>query len=439
MGHTLAEKILAAKCDQKEVFPGQFINARVDLVLASELSGVVTIEEFEKVRGARIFDPQKVVFVMDHFTPAKDIKSAEIVKRCREFAQKHGIRFYDVGRAGIQHVLLPEQGLVAPGDLIAGADSHTCTYGFIGAFGTGIGSTDAAAAMILGELWLKVPESVKFIYHGKLPKWVGGKDVILHTIGKIGVEGARYQSMEFTGKAVDSMEMTDRFTMANMAIEAGAKAGLFVADEKTRAYVKARGRSDGLYLRSDPDAEFTATYDFDVSELEPLLAAPFLPENVKPVSALSGMEINQVVIGMCTNGNLEDLRAAASILKGRKIHPHVRAVVIPGTQKVYMDALHEGLIDIFVNAECSVSTPNCGPCLGGHMGVLAAGERCVSTSNRNFRGRMGHIDSEVYLANPYIAAASAIAGTIASPADLAPMPVKTKAPRSSKSIQIEKS
>ncbi len=418
MGHTLAEKILAAKCDQKELSPGQFITARVDLVMASELSGILTIEEFEKIRNARVFDPKKVLFVMDHFTPAKDIKSAEIVKQCREFAIKHGIRFYDVGRAGIQHILLPEKGLVAPGDLIAGADSHTCTHGFVGAFGTGIGSTDAAVAMAIGEMWMKVPESVKFVYHGKLPKWVGGKDLILHTIALIGVEGARYQAMEFTGETIKSMGMNDRFSMANMAIEAGAKAGLFEADETTRAYLHARGRDDGLYLRSDSDAEYSAIYDIDVSKFEPFVAVPFIPENVKPVSELNHLEINQAVIGMCTNGNIEDLRAAAEILKGRKIHPRVRAVIIPGSQKVYMDALREGLIEIFIEADCSVSTPTCGPCLGGHMGVLAAGERCVSTSNRNFRGRMGHIASEVYLANPYVAAASAIAGRIISPADL---------------------
>ena len=418
MGHTLAEKILAAKCDHADLSPGQFINARVDLVLASELSGVLAIEEFEKIKSARVFDPQKVVFVMDHFTPAKDIKSAEIVKQCREFAHKHSIRFYDVGRAGIQHVLLPEQGLVAPGDLIAGADSHTCTYGFMGAFGTGVGSTDAAVAMAIGELWMKVPESVKFVYHGKLPKWVGGKDLILRTIALIGVEGARYQVMEFTGETIERLGMSDRFSMANMAIEAGAKAGLFAADERTRAYVRTRGRDDGLYLQSDADAEYAAVHEIDVSEFEPSVAAPFIPENVKPVSELNGLEINQVVIGMCTNGNIEDLRAAAEILKGRKIHPRVRAVIIPGSQKVYLDALREGLIEIFVEADCSVSTPTCGPCLGGHMGVLAAGERCVSTSNRNFRGRMGHIASEVYLANPYVAAASAIAGRIISPADL---------------------
>ncbi len=418
MGHTLAEKILAAKCGRPEVYPGQFINARVDLVLASELSGVLTIEEFEKINGARIFDPKKVVLVMDHFTPAKDIKSAEIVKRCRDFAREHNITFYDVGRAGIQHVLLPEKGLVVPGDLIAGADSHTCTYGFMGAFGTGIGSTDAAAAMALGEMWLKVPESIKLVYHGKPPKWVGGKDLILYTIKQIGVDGARYQAMEFTGEALDYLDMADRFSMANMAIEAGAKTGLIAADEKTRQYVSQRSNRPGEYWQSDPDAEYEAVYEFDVSEFEPFVAVPFLPENVKPVSELSEIKIDQVAIGMCTNGNLEDLRAAAEVLRGRQIHPNVRAVIIPGSQKVYLDALKEGLIEIFLEANCSISTPTCGPCLGGHMGVLAAGERCVSTSNRNFRGRMGHPESEVYLANPYVAAASAITGYITSPSAL---------------------
>lgn len=418
MGHTLAEKILAAKCGRPEVYPGQFINARVDLVLASELSGVLTIEEFEKINGARIFDPKKVVLVMDHFTPAKDIKSAEIVKRCRDFAREHNITFYDVGRAGIQHVLLPEKGLVVPGDLIAGADSHTCTYGFLGAFGTGIGSTDAAAAMALGEMWLKVPESIKLVYHGRPPKWVGGKDLILYTIKQIGVDGARYQAMEFTGEALDYLDMADRFSIANMAIEAGAKTGLIAADEKTRQYVSQRSNRPGEYWQSDPDAEYEAVYEFDVSEFEPFVAVPFLPENVKPVSELSEIKIDQVAIGMCTNGNLEDLRAAAEVLRGRQIHPNVRAVIIPGSQKVYLDALKEGLIEIFLEANCSISTPTCGPCLGGHMGVLAAGERCVSTSNRNFRGRMGHPESEVYLANPYVAAASAITGYITSPSAL---------------------
>jgi len=420
MGMTLAEKILAAHCGQPEVHPGQFINARVDIVMASELSGIVAVEEFEKIKGARIFDPKKVVFVMDHFTPAKDIQSAEIVKRCREFARQHGIRFFDVGRAGIQHILLPEQGLVSPGDIIAGADSHTCTHGFLGAFGTGIGSTDAAAAMALGEIWLKVPESIKLVYHGQPPKWVGGKDLILHTISRLGVDGARYQAMEFTGETIAGLGMADRFSMANMAIEAGAKTGLFAADEKTRDYVLRTGNHQdrGVYWQSDPDAEYAAVHEFDVERFEPFVAVPYLPENVKPVSELAGLEIHQVVIGMCTNGNLEDLRAAADVLRGRKIHPRVRAVIIPGSQKVYLDALHEGLIDVFIEAECNVSTPTCGPCLGGHMGVIASGERCVSTSNRNFRGRMGHAASEVYLANPYVAAASAVAGHIASPSEI---------------------
>lgn len=418
MGHTIAEKILAAKAHKEHVYPGQFVNARVDLVLASELSGVLAIEEFEKIKGAKIFDPQKVVLVMDHFTPAKDIKSAEIVKRCRDFARRHNILFYDVGRAGIQHVLLPEKGLVVPGDLVAGADSHTCTYGFMGAFGTGIGSTDAAAAMALGEIWLKVPDSIKIVYHGVPPKWVGGKDLILHTISHIGVDGARYQAMEFTGEALDYLEISDRFSMANMAIEAGAKTGLIAADEKMRAFVRARSQREGDYWLSDPDAAYAAVYEFDVTGFEPYIAVPYLPENVKPASELTHLEIDQVAIGMCTNGNLEDLRAAAEILRGRKIHPRVRAVIIPGTQKVYLDALQEGLIEIFLQSDCSISTPTCGPCLGGHMGVLASGERCVSTSNRNFRGRMGHPDSEVYLANPYVAAASAIAGHIATPEEI---------------------
>ncbi|MGH2605886.1 MAG: 3-isopropylmalate dehydratase large subunit [Anaerolineales bacterium] len=414
---TLAEKILAAHCSKTAVHPGEFINARVDLVLASELSGILAVEEFEKIRGAHIFDPQKVVFVMDHFTPAKDIASAEIVKRCREFARRHGIRFYDVGRAGIQHVLLPEQGLVSPGDLIAGADSHTCTYGALGAFGTGIGSTDAAAAMALGELWLKVPESARFVYRGRPPRWVGGKDLILHTIGAIGVEGARYQAMEFSGEAIEFLGLADRFSMANMAIEAGAKTGLFAPDERAREFVRAAGGHvrDAAHWTSDRDAVYAAEYTFDVSRFEPFVAVPFLPENVRPVSEVAGVPIDQVVIGMCTNGNLADLRAAAEVLAGRTVHPHVRAIVIPGSQKVYLDALREGLIEIFIDAQCVVSTSTCGPCLGGHMGVLAAGERCVSTSNRNFRGRMGHPESEVYLANPYVAAASAVAGCLASP------------------------
>jgi len=358
------------------------------------------------------------VFVMDHFTPNKDIRSAEIVKRCREFAAEYGVRLSDVGRAGIQHILLPEQGWVRPGDLIAGADSHTCTYGFMGAFGTGIGSTDAAAAMALGEIWLKVPQSVRITYHGELRPYVGGKDLILHTISKLGVDGARYQAMELGGETISELGMADRFTMANMGIEAGAKTALIPADETTLRYTRERSGQDGEVFAPDADAEYAAVFEIDVSRLEPCVAVPYLPENVRPASELGGIEIDQVVIGMCTNGNLEDMRAAAEVLKGRKIHPRVRAIIIPGSQQVYLDALREGLIEIFIEAQCAVSTPTCGPCLGGHMGVLASGERCVSTSNRNFRGRMGHPESEVYLANPYVAAASAIAGRIVPPSEV---------------------
>ena len=418
MGHTLAEKILAAKCGREQVSPGEFINAKVDLVLASELSGVLAIDAFEQIEGSKVFDPQKIVLVMDHFTPNKDIKSAEIVKRCREFARQYGIQLYDIGRAGIMHILLPERGLVSPGDLIAGADSHTCTYGFIGAFGTGIGSTDAAAAMALGELWLKVPESIRLEYQGELQPWVCGKDIILHTIGRIGVDGARYQAIEMSGPAMPHLSMADRFTMANMAIEAGAKTALIPADEKTQAYVQERQGRPGIRMTPDPDAEYTQSHVFDISSMEPCVAVPFLPENVEPAAKLGDVEIDQVVIGMCTNGNLEDMRAAAEVLEGHSIHPRVRTIIIPGSQKVYLDSLREGLIEIFVQAGCAVSTPTCGPCLGGHMGVLAARERCVSTSNRNFRGRMGHPESEVYLANPYVAAASAILGRIGLPSEV---------------------
>jgi len=418
MGQTLAEKILAAHCDRETVRPGEFINARVDLVLASELSGIVALREFERFEGARIFDPRKVVFVFDHFTPNKDIDSAEIVRECREFALRTGIRYYDVGRVGIQHVLLPEQGLVSPGDVVAGADSHTCTYGALGAFGTGVGSTDAAAAMALGELWLKVPESVKLVFRGRLKPWVGGKDLVLFAIGQLGVDGASYQAIEFAGEVVEGLDMAGRFTMANMAIEAGAKTGLIDPDATTLDFVRrAGGRTDPVFA-SDPDAEYAAVYQWDVSDLEPQVATPFLPENARDAADLGEVAIHQVVIGMCTNGNLADLRQAAQVLKGRKVHPRVRAIVIPGSQAVYLAAVREGLVETFIEAECVVSTPTCGPCLGGHMGVLAAGERCVSTSNRNFRGRMGHIQSEVYLASPAVAAASAIVGHIASPAAL---------------------
>lgn len=418
MGQTIAEKILAAHCDRASVRPGEFINARVDLVIASELSGIVSIRDFERFEGARIFDQRKVVLVFDHFTPNKDIASAEIVRECREFAVSHGIPYFDVGRVGIQHVLLPEQGWVSPGDLVAGADSHTCTLGALGAFGTGVGSTDAAAAMVLGEMWLKVPESIKVVFHGQLRPWVGGKDLILHTVGQIGVDGARYQVLEFSGEVVTGLGMADRFSMANMAVEAGAKTGIIAADATTLAYVASAGGNCDRVSASDPDAAYAAVFEWDVSDLEPQVAVPYMPGNVRGVSALGDVAIDQVVIGMCTNGNLDDLRQAAQVFAGRQVHPRVRAIIIPGSQAVYQAAVREGLVETFIDAQCAVSTPTCGPCLGGHMGVLARGERCVSTSNRNFRGRMGHIESEVYLANPAVAAASAIAGRIVSPEDI---------------------
>jgi len=415
MGQTIAEKILAAHCGRERVTPGEYINATVDLVLASELSGVVSIREFEAWEGASVWDPERVVLVFDHFTPNKDIASAEIVRECRDFAKRHGVIYYDVGRVGIQHILLPEQGLVSAGDLVAGADSHTCTLGALVAFGTGVGSTDAAAAMALGDMWLKVPESVRLEFNGQLGPWVGGKDLILFAIGQLGVDGARYQVLEICGDVVENLDMAGRFTMANMSIEAGAKTGIIAPDATTLAYLEqSGGRTDRLYT-SDPDAEYAAKITWDVTGLEPQVAVPFLPENSRDVSTLSDVGIDQVTIGMCTNGNLEDLRQAARVLKGRKVHRDVRAIIIPGSQQVYADAVKEGLVEVFLEAECAVSTPTCGPCLGGHMGILASGERCVSTSNRNFKGRMGHPESEVYLASPAVAAASAVVGHIASP------------------------
>ncbi|MFQ5459464.1 MAG: 3-isopropylmalate dehydratase large subunit [Anaerolineae bacterium] len=418
MGQTIAEKIVAAHTGGDRVRPGEYVNAQVDMVIASELSGIVAIREFERWTGARILHPDRVAIVFDHFTPNKDIASAEIVRQCRDFARRHGVRYYDVGRVGIQHILLPEAGLISAGDLVAGADSHTCTLGALGAFGTGVGSTDAAAAMALGEVWLKVPESLRLNFTGQPGQYVGGKDLILHAISRLGVDGARYQVLEFGGEALAGLGMAGRFTMANMAIEAGAKTGIFPPDDTTAAYLKAAGGSTARFFASDPDAEYAAVHTWDVTGMEPQVAVPFLPANGRDVSTLSDITIDQVTIGMCTNGNLADLREAAGVLAGRKVSADVRAVIIPGSQKVYADAIEEGLVSIFLDAECAVSTPTCGPCLGGHMGVLAAGERCVSTSNRNFRGRMGHPTSEVYLANPSVAAASAVAGRIVSPAAL---------------------
>jgi len=431
MGHTLAEKIIAAHRVDEEVVgggggeglkAGDHVLAWVDVVLANDITAPIAIREFEKLDdgegglSGRVFDPERVVLVADHFTPNKDIQSAEQCRFVRQFAQEQGLpHHYDVGRAGIEHVLLPEQGLVAPGDLVVGADSHTCTYGALGAFATGMGSTDIGVAMATGEVWLRVPETVRIVYTGELQPWVGGKDLILETIGRMGVSGAIYQAMEFTGPVVRDLSMAARFTMANMAIEAGGKAGLFDVDDTTRAYVAHRVERAYTAYRADDEAAYARVLEIDVSNLEPVVALPHLPENVQPVGEVGEIEIDQAVIGSCTNGRLEDLRAAAEVLRGRRVAPGVRCILIPGTQQVYLGALREGLVEDFIEAGAVVSTPTCGPCLGGHMGVLAAGERAVSTTNRNFRGRMGDPDSEVYLSGPAVAAASAVAGRIVHP------------------------
>ncbi len=415
---TLAEKILAAHSDKKRVSPGEFINARVDLILANDITAPIAIKEFQRIGVNKVFDPNKVVMVPDHFVPNKDIASAEQVQLMRNFARKQRIIYYEVGEMGIEHVLLPEQGLVLPGEVIIGADSHTCTYGALGAFATGMGSTDIAAAMATGDIWMKVPPTIKLIYHGTLGEWVSGKDLILYTIGQIGVDGALYSVMEFTGEAIEALPIDSRFTMANMAIEAGAKAGIFGVDNKTQLYVKSRAERPYLVYEPDSDAEYAQFIEYDVSDIEPQVALPHSPANAKPVSQLESIEIDQAVIGSCTNGRIDDLRIAAQILKGNKIHPGVRCIIIPGSQQVYLDTLTEGLIETFIKAGAVVSTPTCGPCLGGHMGVLADGERCVSTTNRNFVGRMGSTKAEVYLANPAVAAASAVIGKITSPEEI---------------------
>jgi len=414
---TLAEKILAAHCGKKAVSAGDFINCRVDLVLSNDITAPIAIREFRKL-GVKVFDPRKVVMVPDHFVPNKDINSAEQARLMREFAREQGIIYFEVGEMGIEHVLLPEKGLVLPGDVVVGADSHTCTYGAVGAFATGMGSTDIAVAMATGDIWMKVPPTIKFVFHGWPGKWVGGKDLILYTIGQIGVDGALYSAMEFSGEAIDPLPKSGRFTIANMAIEAGAKAGLFKVDEKTLSYINSRAKRKYTVFEPDADASYARVYEWDISKIEPQVAAPHLPSNVKPVSQFRGVRIDQSVIGSCTNGRLEDLQMAAAIIRGKKINPAVRCIVIPGTQAVYLEALKEGLIEIFIRAGAVVSTPTCGPCLGGYMGVLAAGERAISTTNRNFVGRMGSPKSEVYLANPAVAAASAVAGRIVAPEDL---------------------
>ena len=415
---TLAEKILAAHAGKDKVTPGELINVRVDLVLSNDITAPIAIKEFQRIGVKKVFDPQKVVMVPDHFIPNKDILSAEQAKLMREFALEQGLVYFEVGRMGIEHVLLPEQGLVLPGDVVIGADSHTCTYGALGAFSTGMGSTDIASAMACGEIWMKVPPTIRFVYQGKLRRWVGGKDLVLYTIGNIGVDGALYAAMEFAGEAIRALSMDGRFTMANMAIEAGAKAGIFEVDDKTLEYVRPRAKRPYQVYKADKDARYARVIEYDVSSLEPQVAFPHIPSNTRPISQVGEIEIDQVVIGSCTNGRLEDLQIAAQILRGRQVHPGLRCIIIPGTQHVYLEALREGLIEAFVNSGAVVSTPTCGPCLGGYMGVLAAGERCVSTTNRNFVGRMGSPESEVYLANPAVAAASAIAGRIAGPEEV---------------------
>ena len=414
----IAEKILAAHSGKKSVTHGEFINPRMDMVLSNDITAPIAIHEFKRIGVKKVFDPAKIVMVADHFVPNKDILSAEQAKEMRVFCREQGIKFFDVGEMGIEHALLPEQGYVLPGELVIGADSHTCTYGAVGAFSTGMGSTDIAAAMATGDIWMKVPPTIKFVYHGKLGKWVGGKDLILYTIGQIGVDGALYAAMEFTGEAIDALSMDGRFTMANMAIEAGGKAGLFAVDDKTLVYIKSRAKRKYTVYISDPGAAYAKVIEYDVSKMEPQVSLPHSPANAKPVSALGNVRIDQAVIGSCTNGRIEDLRLAAKVLKGKKVAGGVRCIIIPGTQQVYLDALKEGLIELFINAGAAFSTPTCGPCLGGHMGVLADGEACVSTTNRNFVGRMGSPKSAVYLANPAVAAASAIAGKIVSPDEI---------------------
>ncbi|HBF36813.1 MAG TPA: 3-isopropylmalate dehydratase large subunit [Firmicutes bacterium] len=412
---TITEKILAAHADLAEVRPGQIISAKVDMIMANDMAGVIAIDEFHKIKGAKIFDPQKVVIVLDHCTPGRNIADEAFAKKVREFAIEHHTLFYEAGRGGIEHVLLPEQGLARPGQLVIGADSHTCTYGALGLFATGVGSTDTAVAWALGTVWLKVPPTMRIILNGKKRPWVSGKDIILYLLGHLGVDGARYRALEFYGETMNELSVAERLTMANMVIEAGAKNGIFAVDSQTEEYVKATSDQPYMIYRSDPDAEYVQTLEFDLEDIEPQVAFPHLPSNTKPISQVGQIVVDQVVIGSCTNGRIEDLRIAANLLKGKKIYPRVRCIVIPGSQKVYYEALKEGLIDIFIEAECVVSTPMCGPCGGGDMGTLCEGERCLSTTNRNFVGRMGHAKSEVYLASPAVAAATALCGYIAGP------------------------
>ncbi len=419
MGMTMTQKILAAHAGLSEVRAGQLIEADLDLVMGNDITSPVAINEMKKMKNQGVFDRDKVALVMDHFIPNKDIKSAENCKCCREFAARQELtNYFDVGEMGIEHALVPEKGLVVAGDAVIGADSHTCTYGALGAFSTGVGSTDMAAGMVTGKAWFKVPAALKFELVGKPSKWVSGKDVILHIIGMIGVDGALYKSMEFTGSGVKNLSMDDRFTICNMAIEAGGKNGIFPVDEQAEEYMKEHSARPYTVYEADPDAEYEAVYTIDLSALKPTVSFPHLPENTRETGTFGEVKIDQAVIGSCTNGRISDMRMAAQILKGRKVARGVRCIVIPATQNVYLQALREGLIETFIEAGAVVSTPTCGPCLGGYMGILAAGERCVSTTNRNFVGRMGHVDSEVYLASPAVAAASAVTGRISSPCEL---------------------
>ncbi|HAR95188.1 MAG TPA: 3-isopropylmalate dehydratase large subunit [Deltaproteobacteria bacterium] len=420
MGMTITEKILAAHADREYVEPGEIVDARIDLALANDITAPLSLQEFARVGATKVFDTERVVFVMDHFTPNKDIPSAENCKTIREFSKKYGIKhFYEGGACGVEHALLPEKGLVGPGDVVIGADSHTCTYGALGAFSTGVGSTDLTYGMVTGSNWFKVPESIKFVCSGKWQPWITGKDLILHIIGMIGVDGALYASLEFAGDAISTLSMDSRLSAANMAIEAGAKNGIFPVDETTLAYIRDRVKRPYQVFQSDPDARYREVFEIDVSKLDSKVACPFLPSNVKDAKELKGIRIDQAVIGSCTNGRLEDMRIAAEILKGHKVAKDVRCIVIPATPAIYYESLKKGYFEVFLDAGCIISPPTCGPCLGGHMGILARGERSISTTNRNFVGRMGHPESEVYLSGPAVAAASAIKGEIAHPEEIA--------------------
>jgi 3-isopropylmalate/(R)-2-methylmalate dehydratase large subunit len=420
MGMTLTEKILAGHAGRRSVSPGELILAKVDLALGNDVTSPIAIQAFRSMGVREVFDRERVALVPDHFTPNKDIRSAEQVKMMREFAREHGIvNYFEVGRMGIEHVLLPDEGLVVPGDLVIGADSHTCTYGALCAFSTGVGSTDLAAAMVSGEVWLKVPETLRIVLSGKPGKWVEGKDVILHIIGEIGVDGALYQAMEYAGDGIANLPMAWRFTISNMAIEAGAKNGIFPFDAATKAYAGPRAKRRYEVVTADADARYAGELSVDLAALEPVVAFPHLPENTKPLSQVGNVPVDQVVVGSCTNGRIEDLRGAAEVLRGRKVHDGVRMIVFPATQEIYLQAMREGLMEVFVTAGAAFSTPTCGPCLGGHMGILAKGERAIATTNRNFVGRMGHPESEVYLSNPVVAAASAVLGRIGGPDELA--------------------